>query len=232
MQQVNSNILNMVQSVLASLNKDIANWADEPEIVAEVNDLEKKYNIATSLTNQLSGINSKGYTTTKDNLFDLIMASTLIICKRLCVYARRTNDHTTLTLANHSLNSLARGMEKDAISRCAAIVNKAESMLTVVAQYKITATDVETIRGHIADYNTSIGERSSVKTSKSVMTQDLSTVISDIRRHLEMLDDLIEGFITDSDVMARYKTARIIHDYGKSKTSRNKDDNSKTSSAS
>lgn len=222
MKQSESNFLSMVQAVMANLTKDQALWSDEPEIVSEVNAIESEYNLVNEGLNLVSGLDPTGYTKSKNTTFDTIIRSTFKLCRKLCAYARRQNDAVLLQFADHSETSLSAGIEKVAISRCSAVVNKAESLLNVLAPYKITAEELANIRQLIDDYNQHLEGRSTVKSSKKVSIHDISGQIASLNNHLTILDDMMEGFIEDDDMIARYKSARIVIDYGKGKTAKNK----------
>ena len=212
----------MVQAVMANLRKDQPFWTGEPEIVSEVNAIESEFNLVTQDLNTISGLETTGFTQSKNNIFDTIIRSTYKLCRKMCVYARRQNDMVLLQFADHSVNSLSAGIEKVAVSRCSALVNKAESILEALSPYKITADELMYIRQLIEGYNGHLKERSTVKTSKKVSIHDITGQITSLNNHLTILDDMIEGFIEDDDMIARYKSARIIIDYGKGKTARNK----------
>jgi hypothetical protein len=222
MKQTESNYLSMVQAVLANLRKDQTFWSEEPEIVSEIEVLESEFNLVTEDLNKISGLDPTGYTQSKNDTFETIIRSTYKLCRKICVYARRQNDTVLLQFADHSVNSLSAGIEKVAISRCSALVNKAESLLEALSPYKITADELLYIRQQIEGYNQHLEGRSTVKTSKKVSIHDLSGQITSLNNHLTILDDLIEGFIDDDEMIARYKSARIIIDYGKGKTAKNK----------
>lgn len=222
MQQNNSNFMNMVQAVVANLRNDYEYIKDEPEIVVELNNIETEVNAINQIDSTVSGLEQKGHTTEKNNSFDSIMASTLTVCKKTCVFARRTNNEVLILLVDHSLNTLSKGKEKDAISRCLAIVNKASSILEQLQPFKVTGDELESIHDQINTYNSKIDERSNVQTEKTTSIQEINDKIRSVRNRLIILDEMIEGFIENQEVVARYKSARIIHNYGKSKTSKNK----------
>jgi hypothetical protein len=222
MKQSESNFLSMVQAVMANLAKDQTFWSEEPEIVSEVEAIGSEFNMVTQDLNTISGLDTTGFTKSKNNTFDTIIRSTFKLCRKMCVYARRQNDLTLLQFVDHSINSLSAGIEKVAISRCSALVSKAESILESLSSYKITADELMSIRQLIEVYNQHLEGRSTVKTNKTVSIHDVSGQITSLNNRLTILDDLIEGFIEDEDMIARYKSARIIIDYGKGKTAKNK----------
>jgi len=222
MKQSESNNLNMVQATIANLKKDQTIWSGEPEIATEVTAIEAEYNLITGNLNMVSGLDPTGYTKTKNTAFDSIIRATYKLCRKLCIYAHRQNDAVLLKLADHSVNSLSAGIEKDAISRCTAIVTKAESILEVLQPYKITSEELTQIRQQIVVYNQQLEARSTIKTSKTVSIQDISGQIASLNKRLTLLDDMIEGFIDDEEMIARYKASRIVINYGKGKTVKNK----------
>lgn len=222
MKQSESNFLRMVQSVLANLKNDGAMWAEEPEIVSEVNGIESEFGQVNEYLEHISGLDPTGHTKSKNNAFDVVIKATLRLCRRICIFARKQNDIALLQFADHSENSLSAGTEKEAISRCAAIVGKAQSMIDVLTPYKVTADGLVEIRQLIEAYEQHIETRSTVKTNKSVSIHDISGQIASLRDRLVLLDDMIEGLIEDEDMIARYKAARTIINYGVGKTLKNK----------
>jgi len=222
MKQLYSNLLTMLATMLASVKKDQAAWSGETEIAVEIAAIETEYHELKTIIDQLSGLDSRGYTDAGNQEFELIVSLTLKLCKKLCVAARRTNDSALLQLANHSQSSLHAGKHKEVISRCTAIVNKAESKFGVVQSYKVTLDEITIIRQHISTLDTNIDNRSNVNTDKTTLNQHrLPELVHSIRERLIILDDMVEGFIDDEDVVARYKQSRVTVNYGKSKTAKN-----------
>ena len=97
-------------------------------------------------------------------------------------------------------------------------------MLRGLSAYKITADELGQIRQQIAVYNQQLETRSTIKTNKSVSIQDISGRIALLDERFILLDDMIEGFINDEEMIARYKASRIVINYGKGKTVKNKAD--------
>jgi hypothetical protein len=222
MKQSESNILKMVQAVLANLRKDQEFWINEPEIVAEVTEIETEYNLIEESQNTIAGLDQTGYTKSKNMAFDSIIRATYKLARKMCVYARRQKDEILLQFVDQSVNSLSAGIEKDAISRCSAILNKAELLLAELQSSKITADEIARIKQLIVVYNEHINGRSTVKTSKSVSISDNSTRIAALGDRLLNLDDMIEGYLENEEMIARYMASRIVINYGKGKTMKNK----------
>ena len=168
-------------------------------------------------------MDAKAYTEASNQEYEIIVSLTLKLCKKLCVSARRNNDPALLLLANHSQSSITAGKRKEIISRCTAIINKAESMLEALQVYKVTEKEITAIRQHIESFDVHTDERSNIKTDKTTLTQlNLPDLIQSIRQRFVILDDMVEGFLDDEDVIARYKQSRVVVNYGKMKTAKNK----------
>ena len=88
----------MVQAVMANLRKDQPFWAGEPEIVSEVEVIESEFNLVNQDLNTISGLETTGFTQSKNNFFDTIIRSTYKLCRKMCVYARLQNDTVFLQL--------------------------------------------------------------------------------------------------------------------------------------
>jgi len=223
MNQSYSNFLTMVQAVLASMKKDQEAWSNEQEIITEIAAIETDFKAAKAIDDALSGMDAKAYTNASNQEYEIIVSLTLKLCKKLCVSARRNNDPALLLLANHSQSSITAGKRKEIISRCTAIINKAESMFEALQVYKVTEKEITAIRQHIESFDVHTDERSNIKTDKTTLTQlNLPDLIQSIRQRFVILDDMIEGFLDDEDVIARYKQSRVVVNYGKMKTAKNK----------
>lgn len=220
MKQTDSNYLNMVGSVLANLTKDQADWSDEPEIVTEVDAITVEYTRIKEDLVLVSGLDSRGHTITKTITFDTIIHSTYKLCRKMCVYARRKNDPILFQLVNYSEDALRAGMEKKALSRCSAIVKKAESMTGVLAPFKITLDELSGIHNLMTAFNQQVDDRSTVKTSKLISVKDISAQIRSLKDRFAILDDMIIGFIENEEMVDRYLASRIVINYGKGKTAK------------
>ena len=78
------------------------------------------------------------------------------------------------------------------------------------------------INNLISEYQSHIDNRSNTNISKSSFGEDISNNISEMRHQLDILDDLVEGSLEDNTFIRDYKAARLIDDYGKGKTLKNK----------
>ena len=225
MEQTQSNFLNMTGTVIATLQKDVTLWEGEPEVKEVVNEVQKGYNAVISKSDLVSGMDKTGHTTAKDNVLDTICALTHKLCRKMTAYAKTRKDVVLLAKVDLSYSAISRGPELDVISRCAGLIDLAESRLNDFKSFKVTQDDLNAIRQLFKDYGVHIGNRNTISNDKSETGKEIDMLISLLRVKLDTLDDLVEGLLEDDAFIARYKAARNIMDYGKGKTLKNKDKN-------
>lgn len=229
MEQDVVNYLNMTGGALDFLNKERTLWEKETELAEVVTDVEADYLTVLTTSTHIVGLKTQGITTLKNITFDLIMARTLKICKRMSGYAKKKGHQDLLPLVNHSDSSLRKGTEKEAITRCKAILDAAMANLTNLVNFKVKEADIAPIRQYITSYEGYVNSRTSTTSERTVSGEELMAIISRIRKNLDILDDLVEGLIDDEGFIARYKASRRIVDYGKGKTLKNSKVNKTTS---
>lgn len=221
MEQRSINFLKMTSGVISGMEQEKTIWETETEIANQHASIKSTFESIGSKNQLILGTDKTGYTSAKDNLFDDITHGTHKLTRKLSAYAKINKVHLLLPLVDLSLSTLTRGPEKEAVDRCAAIIEKAVQMLPQVASYKINQEQLDEIRKQIADYNTSLNERTNVSTNLKISGEEIDEDIANLRIMLDILDDLIEGIIDDEGFIARYKSLRKIPSYGKGKTLKN-----------
>lgn len=226
MEQDVVNYLNMTGGALDFLNKERTLWEKETELAEVVTDVEADYLTVLTTSTHIEGLKTQGLTTLKGITFDLIIARTLKICKRMSGYAKKKGRQDLLPLVNHSDSSLRKGTEKEAVTRCKAILDAAIANLTNLVKFKVTEADITPIRQYITTYEGYVNNRTSTTADRTVSGDEMAAIISRIRKNLDILDDLVEGLIDDEGFIARYNASRRIVGYGKGKTLKNTKTNS------
>ncbi|HEX2934422.1 MAG TPA: hypothetical protein VHO72_03635 [Bacteroidales bacterium] len=222
MKQTQFNFHRMSENVVAGLDKEKAIWENEPEIVALVEEIRSYNSLIVAKGTNISGTVTTSYTAPKNDSFDKAMSATYKLCRKMSAYAKINNDGKLLPLVDLSLTGLSRGIEKEALLRCQSIAQQAEALLPALEKYKVTADEIAFIRQMIAECTEYSNQRSVANSGKVNDGKDIGTIISDLRKSFDTLDDLIEGLIDDQAFINRYKSLRFITDYGKGKTQKNK----------
>ena len=223
MKQIDFNFMTMTNRVVALMFGNISLWENEPEIVEvmdEIQELKAKITVKGAVESGLSG---KGFTSAKDNALDSLVTKACKLSKKISGYAKKKKQLELIPLVNVSVSSLAHGSEKKVINRCKGITEIALKNMDKLASFKVTRDEIDQINMLISEYQNHIDNRSNTNIAKSSSGEDISDHISEIRHQLDILDDLIEGLMDDATFIRDYKTARLIDDYGKGKTHKNKD---------
>lgn len=223
MNQSEFNFLGMNDRVIAFMLNGITLWAEEPEIVDVVDAIKTERTAITVKGALESGLSGKGFTDAKNDSLDSFVAKTYKLCKKISAFAKKKGLLSLQPLVDISLSSLSRGPEKEVINRCKAITTIASDHLSELESFKVTTAEIDLINDLISDYNEHIDKRSTTNISKSSSGQDIANHIGSMRHQFNLLDDLVEGLLDEETFIRDYKAARMIDDFGKGKTLKNKD---------
>jgi len=213
MRQSEENFLDMVHSVLETLKKDQSNWSTEPVIVNVVNAIEHDYNRILGNLNFNSRLEPVRDSQSENEDFDAIIRATIKLCRRMYIYARHHNDEIILKLVDHFESTLATGSEKTVIRRCHAILSRADWMHYYLRPYKVNATQLAKLHDLIDDYDQHHGGRSKIKINNLSHKPSVSHQITELKEMLTILDELVNGLITNRIFISEYHNSRIIVDY-------------------
>jgi len=224
MKQTDFNFLTMTDRVTSHMRRGMNLWENEPEIVEVIKVIEEKRSGISAMGAAESGLSGKGFTAAKDSTLDSLVTKTCKLSKKISGYAKKKGLLELIPLVDVSANSLAAGPEKKVINRCKGISELAVKHFENLGSFKVATDEIKAIDNLIAEYQNHIDNRSNTNISKSSFGEDISNNISGIRHQFDILDDLIEGFLEDGTFIREYKEARLIDDFGKGKTLKNKPD--------
>ena len=223
MNQTEFNFLNMSDRVMAYMFGGISLWENESEIVEVMEEMKAKRAGISAKGAIESGLSGKGHTSAKDNSLDTLATKTCKLSKKISAYAKKNRLLALIPLVDVSISSFSRGPEKEVINRCKAITEIAVKHLANLGTFKVTSDEIDQINSLITEYQEHIDNRSNSKITKSSSGEDIFDSIGDMRHQFDILDDLVEGLLDDQTFIRDYKAARLIDDYGKGKTLKNKD---------
>jgi len=224
MNQSEFNFLNMSDRVTAYMIDGKLLWENDPEIVEVVEVIKQQRNDISAKGALEAGLSGKGHTSAKDNTLDTLAAKTCKLSKKISAYAKKKGLLELVTLVNVSLSTISRGPEKVVINRCNAIADIAVKHIENLAAFSVKNDEIEQIKKLISEYQNHIDNRSNANISKSSSGEDIANDIGVIRHQVDILDDLVEGTLEDTTFIRGYTVARLIDDYGKGKTLKNKDE--------
>lgn len=222
MEQRDINFLKMTSGVISGMDSEKPLWDKEVEIVNVFTGIKTKYGSIESANQEVLGVDLTGLTGKKDNIFNKLTSDTFKLCNKMSAYAKINKNYELLPLVDLSLSAIRGGIEMEAVERCLAIVNKASTMLTQLATFKVTEAELTGIKAQITEYKASVNARTSSSGSRTVSGEEIEAGIAVLREQLDILDNLIIGMIDDESFVARYHSWRRIVDYGTDKTLPNK----------
>jgi len=213
MKQSEENFMNMVHTVLDTLTKNQPIWTVESAIVKEVSAIERDYNLILGNLNHHSRLDSGVRHDTLNDDFNSIIRATIKLCRRMYLYARHHNDEIILKLVDHSESTLAAGSKRIVIRRCQRILSRAEWMHYYLKPYKVKANQLARLHDLIENYGQDHSDQSKIKISNIAHKPNVSHQITELKERLSLLDELIEGLITNSKFISEYQNSKIIIDY-------------------
>ena len=222
MNQSEFNFLNMSDRVMSHMLVGTSLWENDPEIVEVIEIIQQKRTDISKKGAAESGLSGKGYTSAKDNTLDALATKTSKLSKKISAYAKKRGLLDLIPLVDVSITSISRGPEKEVINRCNSITDIADKHMENLASFNVKTDEIVQIKKLISEYQNHIDNRSNTNISKSSSGEDIADDIAEIRHQLDILDDLVEGSLEDNIFIRDYKAARLIDDYGKGKTLKNK----------
>ncbi|MDR2927559.1 MAG: hypothetical protein LBV41_05080 [Cytophagaceae bacterium] len=212
MNKVQSNYVYMAKAVSITFHKNESLWADELLIADGVKAIDRMLEkIDTEAVSQKSN-ETPGFTAVKDQKRDMLEEALFRMGGRLKVYAIRNDDvkimenvrFTHTDLEDLSMNALL------AVART--VATAAEGLLPVLAEYKITQSDVSALRELAGATDQLYAERDAAYSERSKNTSQLAALISQLRRQLKLMDTQVEAYIDNEEFLKTYFFARRVHD--------------------
>jgi hypothetical protein len=222
MKQSYFNFLKMTGVTIAGMDKNTDKWTTETEISDVYNSIKKEYELIISKNDMVIGLETTGFTAAKDSTMESITASVYKLCRAMSAYAKSRGDSVLLASVDLSITGICKGPELEVISRCASIVELAEQNLPNLVSFKITAEKIASIREQFNAYKSYVGTRGTTRSTRTVGNSELDNQMSSLRKKVDILDDCIEALIEDETFLSEYTSWRMIIDYGKGKTLKNK----------
>ena len=224
MNQSEFNYLNMSDRVMSHMLGGKLLWENDPEIVEVVEVIKYLRNDISEKGALESGLSGKGHTSAKDNSLDRLATKACKLSKKISAYAKKKGLLELIPLVDVSVTTISRGPEKEVINRCLAITGIAVKHFENLASFSVKKDEIEQIKNLITEYQKHIDNRSNTNISKSSSGEDIANDISGMHHQFDILDDLVEGTLEDNTFIREYRVARLIDDYGKGKTLKNKDE--------
>lgn len=137
----------------------------------------------------------------------------LVIAGAVHAYATKTKNNELLNRMNFSLSDLMAGRDVQSAERCQNVYDTANTNLTALADYGVTADKLTLLKAAIAAYNLLITKPRETRAQHKTTTGNIQTEFDLLGEALGIMDDLIPQFSPASQKFVDdYNNARTIVD--------------------
>jgi hypothetical protein len=144
----------------------------------------------------------------------LAMCNTaLVIAGAIHAYAVKTRNNALANEVDFSLSDLMAGRDTESARRCQEIYDTANTNLTALADYGLSAAKLNLLKAAIAAYNLLVTKPREVRIKGKTTTGNIQTEFDLLDVALGILDDLIPQFSPENQKFVDdYNNARTIVD--------------------
>lgn len=215
MNDIQENKFNMFLTTNGVLNEFEPTWTAIPAF----SDIKSKVtNIITDIStyHQIQIADTTGITVDKNIIQQNLIEATLKVIHGLVAHAIVSGDNELLNRVNYNKTDLIHSRDTVLADKAQIIHDNAAPLVTELATYLVTPTDIETLSNLIKDYTDALPEKRIAVTQTKYSTDYLR------EKFLEM-DDLLRNKLDklilifqdiNPEFVSRYFTARIIIDLG------------------
>lgn len=211
MKQMHKNFWNMLKDTVAFFYENLPIWTSIPVMKTNVEKLKATEAQLAEADKLQHEKNPQGVTSQKDIQFTKMTKAGYKLSCKLTSYALEINDQALLQLVNFTITQMEEGTENDVVTRCQIIADKAQLLLPKLADYKVTAAEIESFQEDIDLFKTMPPERNLVTNVRKAVVKSIPEIIDDARAILEKLDNNVDGFIDDETFVNEYHSIRMIN---------------------
>lgn len=140
----------------------------------------------------LQGANKSGSTTAKKQLRETMISQAIDISRRMIAYATNVNNSALLSLIDYNQSDLKKMSDQKAVSICQIIRDNANTNVTALAPYGITAAIITTLQTSITNFSAAIPKSRVNVTSTANSTKTIATLIKTLVATWSKIDKLVD----------------------------------------
>ena len=162
---------------------------------------------------QAQAQNTRGIAEDKQQARLAMCNTALPVAKAVHAYATKAQNNTLADGVDYSLSDLMAGRDTESARRCQEIYDTANTNLTALADYGLTAAKLALLKAAIAAYNLFVTKPREVRAQHKTTTGSIQTEFDLLDGALGVLDDLIQQFAPASQKFVDdFNNARTIVD--------------------
>jgi len=156
-----------------------------------------------------------GDTTNKKLLKTTLIAQSMDIVRKCVAFGTNTNNSSFVALVNYSENELKKSSDTKLVGICQVIHDTANSQVTNLATYNVTAALLTTQQTSITSFNAAIPKDRVDVTDSGAATKLIATYIATLLTNWKKIDTLVEMVKTTQPAFyAEYHNVRKIINTG------------------
>src|ERR1044072_7428937 len=206
------NLLEMYQAVLSHLDKFPAVWNQLAPITPIVESLRKTVAEMLAQSQLQAQYNPAGYTKRKDAHMFEILEHAFQLSLKLRSYAKVSKDHVLQEAVDLPYTTLARGAQQLVLQRCQRIAQHARDHLPELVAYQVTEKEVARLKQLLSTPEPMTPARNVILGSRKTATGNIPELVTQARKALDTLDDLVEGMIDDVTFVSTYFNVRQVNE--------------------
>lgn len=206
------NMLAMYQSVLSHLDQFPATWNQLAPVTPIVDNLRKTVTDLLTQSQLQEQNQTAGHTKNKDAHFYKMLEHAYQLSLKIRAYAKLTQNNVLLHDVNYSYSAMEAGAEQLVLQRCERIAQHARAKLSELTAYQVTEADVATLEQLLKEAQPLTSARNVIAGARKTATSSIPELIAFARQQLDVLDDLVEGLITDQTFTSTYFNLRQVYD--------------------
>jgi hypothetical protein len=140
----------------------------------------------------LQEADKSGDTTAKNQLRASLIAQAMEIIRRVIAYTTNTNNNSLRELVNYSETKLKKSSDQQLATSCQVIRDNANTNVTALATYGVTAVMITTFQTTINNLNVLIPKGRVTTTDSGEATQTLVTLFKTLTTNWDKIDTLVE----------------------------------------
>ncbi|WP_143307726.1 hypothetical protein [Chitinophaga vietnamensis] len=206
------NTLTMFQAVLAHMDNFPQSWNKLPPVTPLVEGLRSDINKLHTQLKQQEANSTVGHTLNKDLHFDKLRERIYQLSLKLRAFAKLRQDNVLLVEVNYSPSQLDSMSTAVLLQRCYTIVELANTYLPDLTNFNIAGQDIADITALIKAAEPMPSQRDVIAGTRKMVTSTIPELFVHAKAQLDILDDLVEGLVTDSTFTETYFNLRRVND--------------------
>ncbi len=213
MKQRETNFLTMTGSVIQLLEDNTEKWEGNTHISNSVQQIKGAADTIREAARIQDKSKTEGMTNEKHTLFLRMTINTEKLVRKARAFARMNSNEQLLKQVDYSLSAIQDGSDEETLIRCENIISAIEPVKeTLVSEFGLDEAMLAKVHEDIEAIRKIISTRTDTGSEGKAATSNIKNNIAGLRKHFELLDDLVYGIINDDDFLRVYSNTRQIID--------------------